>query len=338
MGAMETPVISAHLPWHELLWQQLQTAWQEARWPHALLLYGPQGVGKQALAIRLASALLCDETRDATNLRFEACGICASCKLLASKTHPDLLTIQPEEDKQQISVDQIRESCAQLAMTSYRRGYKVAIIEPAHQMTLSAANSLLKTLEEPSPNTALVLVTSRAGALLPTLRSRCQQLAVRAPREADALTWLSTVSKVPIAPELLRFASGAPLRALEFAQGGFETLWQQVHDDLDSLVSGNQDVTQIAKRWADEALADRLTCLDHRLAAHLRSRITGNDDPITSMPLPRSAAQLNISRLYNCLDRVRELKMQLTRTALQRELAVDGVLISLLETLVAARN
>ena len=88
----------------------------------------------------------------------------------------------PEEDKQQISVDQIRAASERLTQTSYRHGYKIAVIEPAHQMTINAANSLLKTLEEPTPRSLLILLTSRPSALPPTVRSRCQKLTVRARR------------------------------------------------------------------------------------------------------------------------------------------------------------
>jgi DNA polymerase-3 subunit delta' len=320
------------LPWHITLQSQLHTAWCEKRWPHALLLHGPEGVGKLTLALQLANAILCDRpTSD-----WLGCGECASCKLLQSSTHPDFLWLTPEEDKQQISVDQIREACAQLALTSYRRGYKVAIVAPAQQMTMAAANSLLKTLEEPTPNTAMILVTSRLGALLPTIRSRCQQVAVRAPRNDVAREWLATTGKT-VSPQLLSFANGAPLRALALADGRFETLWQEVTNDITTLTAGGQDVTHIAKRWAEKDFIDRLICVDHWIGSRVRVAIAGTADPITGTPLPTGARQLNISRLYGCLDRVRALQAQLTRTALQRELAADTLLVDLFEAL-SGRN
>ena len=323
---------ASRLPWHSALHAQLHTSWREQRWPHALLLHGPEGVGKLTLALQLTNAILCDRpTAD-----WQGCGQCASCKLLQSNTHPDYIWLTPEEDKQQISVDQIREACAQLALTSYRRGYKVAMIAPADLMTIAAANSLLKTLEEPVPNTAMILVTSRVGALLPTIRSRCQQVAVRVPRADAAREWLATTGKT-VSPQLLRFANGAPLRALALADGQFETLWQEVASDIASLTAGGQDVTHIAKRWVAANFVDRLSCVDHWIGNRVRSAIVGTADPITGTPLPTDARQLNISRLYGCLDRVRALQAQLTRTALQRELAADALLVDLLEAL-SGRN
>jgi DNA polymerase-3 subunit delta' len=292
------------------------------------LLHGPDGVGKNALALQLANALLCDRP----SAEWQGCGSCASCKLIQSNTHPDFILVAPEEDKQQISVDQIREACAQLALTSYRRGYKVTIITPAHQMTLAAANSLLKTLEEPAPDTALILVTSRPGALVATLRSRCQQTAVRVPSETVGMSWIAKAGK-EVSPQLLRFANGAPLRALALADGRFESLWLEVSSDIEGLTAGGQDVTHIAKRWASEDFVDRLNCVDHWLSDRVRVAIAGTADPITRTPLPIGARQLNISRLYGCLDRLRALRAQLSRTALQRELAADALLVDLLEAL-----
>jgi DNA polymerase-3 subunit delta' len=159
------------LPWHEDAAAQLRKAWAANRLSHALLLQGAEGVGKQPFAAWLACAVLCDRSEGST---LKCCGECASCALFVAGSHPDLLLVVPEEDKQQISIDQVRAATERLTKTSYRQGYKVAIVDPAHLMTPSAANSVLKTLEEPSPRSLLILITSQASMLLPTVRSRCQ--------------------------------------------------------------------------------------------------------------------------------------------------------------------
>lgn len=323
------------LPWHESVWSQLAAAWRGHRWPHGLLIHGPAGVGKLALAQRIARALLCDHSGDVSSVEWEACGRCASCQLLRSNSHPDFLSISPEEGKQQISVDQIRQACADLALTSYRRGYKVAIVAPAHQMTTAAANSLLKTLEEPGAGTALILVTDRIGALLPTIRSRCQHIAIRAPQESVAMSWLKQAADKPISADLLRLANGAPLRALAMADGQYQALWNEVASDISAAMTGKHDLTHIAKRWGDEDLPERLTCVDRWLTARLRAGIAGSAEPFTSAPLPSGSQELNINRLYACLDRVRALQAALNRTALQRELAVDALLVDLLDAFAA---
>lgn len=319
------------LPWHEGALRHLNIAWEQRRWPHALLIHGAEGLGKRQLARVIAQAVLCDQPSDG----LQSCGECTSCRLFAAGTHPDLKFVSPEEDKQQISVDQIREACASLAMTSYRRGYKVAIVDPAHQMTTAAANSLLKTLEEPSPQTLLVLLTSRPSALLPTIRSRCQQLALHAPAEEDALRWLSEAGKPPVSLEILRFANGAPLRALALAEGQYSTLSGELTAALDALFASRADVTQIAKQWANDDLPDRLLCLDHWLMQGIRSNLDRSlrqtDEFVTGVVLPSSPPALNINRVFGCLDRVRELRAALGRTALQRELALEAVLLAIMD-------
>jgi len=316
----------AQVPWLEPARIRLQTAWTQQRFPHGLLIHGPAGVGKQALAIWVARAALCD----ANGGELRACGTCKSCSLFASGTHPDFTYVSPEEDKKQISVDQVRELCASLAMTSYRQGFKVAIIEPAQQLTMAAANSLLKTLEEPAPRTMLILVTTRSAGLLATLRSRCQQLGVRAPSPEAALAWLSKASSKAVSPQTLALARGAPLRALAYAEQDVEVLYKEVDADLNGLFGGRTDVTQIAKRWTDEQLPERLLCLDYWLERQLRVSIAGSADRFTGSVLPTAPKQLNISRMFACADRLRELRAQLDRVALQRELAVEALLIELL--------
>ena len=319
---------NAPLPWHDAALRSLSSAWQQDRWPHALLIHGAEGLGKRQLARWLSQAVLCD---NATS-ELQACGHCTSCNLFAAGTHPDFREISPEEDKQQISVDQIREACASLSLTSYRQGYKAVIVEPAHQMTMAAANGLLKTLEEPSSRTLLILLTSRPSVLLATVRSRCQQIAIRAPQQRDALAWLAQAAPTPVSAEILKFANGAPLRALALAQGHYSTLWGELVAALEALFERRTDVTQLAKQWMGDALSDRLLCLDHWLMQRIRSALGQTDEFVTGALLPSDAPALNISRMFVCLDRVRELQATLTRTALQRELALEAVLLTVSET------
>jgi DNA polymerase-3 subunit delta' len=315
------------IPWLAAARAQLQTAWRQQRFPHGLLIHGPGGVGKHALATWVAQAAMCDNNAG----ELMACGACKSCSLFAAGTHPDFSSVSPEEDKKQISVDQVRELCASLSMTSFRQGgYKVAIIQPAQQLTIAAANSLLKTLEEPAQRTVLILITTRSAGLLATLRSRCQHLAIRAPDTNAALAWLSKASSKSVSPQTLALARGAPLRALAYAEQDIEALYKEADGDLSALFAGRADVTQIAKRWVDEQLPERLLCLDYWLEQRLRTSIVGTADRFTGNVLPTGGKTLNISRMFACADRLRELRAQLDRVALQRELAVESLLIELL--------
>jgi len=322
------------LPWHEDAAAQLRKAWAANRLSHALLLQGAEGVGKQPFAAWLACAVLCDRSEGST---LKCCGECASCALFVAGSHPDLLLVVPEEDKQQISIDQVRAATERLTKTSYRQGYKVAIVDPAHLMTPSAANSVLKTLEEPSPRSLLILITSQASMLLPTVRSRCQKVTIPRPSREQAIEWLREKSGHTIEPALLEFAGGAPLRALAYADGRFDALNEHMQKSLSALLAGRADLTQVAAEWEKDALNERLTWLDLWLSSLARAALAGNDDLITfpgrSAHLPSPPQPLNISGLYGMVDRARALKAQLARTALQRELAVESWLIALLEVL-----
>ncbi|MBM0105581.1 DNA polymerase III subunit delta' [Steroidobacter sp. S1-65] len=322
------------LPWHSAAISQLRQAWSANRLPHAILVQGAEGLGKSSFAAWLAAAVLCERS---TPESLDVCGSCASCALIKAGSHPDLLWVAPEEDKTQLSVDQVRAACEKLSKTSFRQGYKVAIIEPAHQMTPGAANSVLKTLEEPTPGSLLVLLTSRPSSLLPTVRSRCQKLTIARPSESEAMAWLQQLSGKTVSPALLTFSGGAPLRALAYADGQFEALNQHMLKSLRDLLSGEADVTQVAAEWEKDALIDRLVWLDLWLSSLARAAIAGTDERVTfpggPAHLPSPSRPLNISALYSMVDRTRALKAQLARTALQRELAVESWLIALLEAL-----
>jgi DNA polymerase-3 subunit delta' len=326
------------LPWHETAAAQARQAWLAGRFPHALLLQGAEGVGKRSFAMWVAAAVLCDRSSSAP-LQF--CGQCASCLLVKAGTHPDLYWVAPEEDKQQVSIDQVRAATERLGKTSFRQGYKVALVEPAHQMTPSAANSLLKTLEEPTPGSLLVLITSRASALMPTVRSRCQKITIARPDTDVALDWVRSQTGRQPDPALLEFAGGAPLRAVDYADGRFDALNDQMQKALSALLSGHADVTQVAAEWEKDALPDRLTWLDLWLTSLARGALAGSADLVTfpgrPAHLPSLPRTLNISGVYSMVDRARTLKAQLARTALQRELAVESWLIGLLEVLIPAR-
>jgi len=336
--ATDVPVARC-LPWHDTVVAQLRAAWAARHLPHGLLLTGKDGVGKRNLAAWLASAVLCEQSAN----ELQRCGTCASCKLIAAGSHPDLTWLAPEEDKQQISVDQVRAMCERLGKTSYRQGYKVCLITPAHQMTVSAANSLLKTLEEPSSASLLILITSQPSGLPATVRSRCQRVAIPHPSRGQSLAWLKKEAPAASDPALLDFSGGAPLRAIDYADGRFQTLDEDMQRSLKDLLGGQTDVTQVAAAWVKEkeGLSDRLTWLDLWLSSVAKAAIVGSADLITfparPVHLPSPPGTLNISGVYSMVDRVRALKAQLARTALQRELAVESWLLALLQCLAPQR-
>lgn len=314
------------LPWHQPLLAQIAAAWSQDRLPHALLVHGHPGLGKRRFALWLAAALLC-ETR---GMEPTLCGRCNGCRLTAAGSHPDLMLVGPEEGKQQISVDAIRATSEWLAMTSHQQGWKIAIVDPAQQMTMAAANSLLKTLEEPPRRSLLILVASSLQGMSATIRSRCQRLAMPRPDSHVALAWLHTMTGENLSPQLLEFASGAPVRALEL-KATFEALDEEMRGSLGDYFAGRTDVTRVAQFWAKESLPERLLWLDLWLTSLARGILAGSGEFVTfpgvPVPLPSPGLPLNISHLYRLADRIRDLKVQLLRTALNKELAVEQLLV-----------
>ncbi|MBD3813003.1 MAG: DNA polymerase III subunit delta', partial [Betaproteobacteria bacterium] len=171
--------MNAPYPWLDAPWRRLLAT--RARPAQALLLAGPRGVGKGALARAWAQALLCEAPqRDGA-----ACGECPACHWYEADTHPDfrLLALQEKTGKEgetrmatAVEVDQAREAVDFVQMSTYRAGFRVVLIDPADCLNLAAANALLKVLEEPPLNTVFVLVSDQPRRLLPTIRSRCTRI------------------------------------------------------------------------------------------------------------------------------------------------------------------
>ena len=232
-------------PWIVPVLDQLPRS--AAALPRALLLTGRPGLGKSATALFLAQSLLCETQREG----LKPCGSCASCLLFKVGNHPDLRMLQVGQEEEspvsgaldeeaspakkasrQISVEKIRMLTDFVTITSHRGGAKVICIVPAEAMHPSAANAVLKILEEPPGDTCFLLVSHQPERLLPTIRSRCFHLAFALPDAGPALAWLQGQG---IGQGELALAQGgyAPLAALDRA--GDETFWSQRKALLDTL-------------------------------------------------------------------------------------------------------
>lgn len=232
--------------WLDKVWQQFHQARLQQRLPHAILLHGPEGLGKARLARRMAASLLCQQPGKDGN----ACGACQPCRWLAAGHHPDLLEILPEETGKAIKVEQIRSLSAELAMTSHSAAHKVALIHPADAMNINAANSLLKTLEEPTDNTLILLVTAAPGRLPITVKSRCQALKCPQPARQDAEHWLlEQQGEGTPAGDLLELAGGAPLLAIELLESNALESWRDCIGQLAKIARGQLDPLQVAAAW-----------------------------------------------------------------------------------------
>ena len=299
---------------------------RQSRMPHALLVTGLPGVGKSAFADRLAALLVCEQAAGS-----DACGHCSACHLFAAGTHPDLFRVSPEEDSSVIKIDQVRRLGEGLALSHHGAGYKVAVLEPADTLNINAANSLLKTLEEPADKTVLILVSAQPGRLPATIRSRCRQLGIGVPPEADALKWLQGQYKGSQPEVLLRLAHGAPLRALELARDNALDERRERFEALLGLREGRTDVIALAQAWAKDEDLKGLRWMRGWLMDLLRLRLTGSQDTVHSIDLVEQlvplAQRLDSRVMFDQLDRLNRL-LRLENTSLNRQLMTEDVLLA----------
>ncbi len=252
---------------------------------HALLLHGPSGLGHYELALSVAQAWLCEAPDRAPT--DAACGFCASCQQVHSRGHTDLVVLMPEvlmlelgwplsekaqkdiDDKKrkpskEIRIETVREAVEFAELTSGRGRGKAILVFPAEAMNTPAANALLKTLEEPLGSLRFVLATEAVHQLLPTIRSRCQAYAIRAPSPPQAIAWLTqhAPKATPSGRDMALQASGnRPLDALKLIANNSDSIWATLPKAM------QKGQVQAISGWGGAQLLDALQKLCHDLWA-----------------------------------------------------------------------
>ena len=191
---------------HQKQVEIVRQALNHGRLHHAYLFVGMEGVGKKTIALGLAKAIHCSAATG------DFCGECADCARIQDGNHPDVRIIEPLAGKKEISIQQIRELEKELNFRSFSGKKKIAILDPANLMNLSAQNALLKTLEEPPQDSLLILIAANGGALLPTLRSRCLRISF-GPLARDLISGF-LVSRKGLAAETAEFLAAMSLGSL----------------------------------------------------------------------------------------------------------------------------
>jgi len=287
-------------PWHSRPFEALLA--RIDRLPHALLLRGREGIGKLAFAEAVARALLCEKPQAGGR----ACGQCAACAWMEQGSHPDFRRLAPEsvsspaeaeeggekKPSEQIQIGQVRDIGDFIVMTSHRSGAKVVLIHPAEALNASAANALLKSLEEPPPRTYFLLVAHRWHQLLPTIRSRCEQVVLAAPSHAEARDWLGQ-QKLRDADLALAQAGGAPLLAVKFD----EDYWRQREALLTAITRPGFDSLSTAEQLRETAPAMIVGCLQKWAFDLVSHKVTGRVryNPDLADAVAATAAQLELS-------------------------------------------
>ena len=333
------------LPWLEGAQRRLRASLVANRLPHSLLLLSTPGLGAEQLANWISALVLCESPGS------RPCGVCASCLLLRSDSHPDSYVVRLEEDAQQIKVDQVRGLIESLSLKSYRGGYKVGVIEGAEALNVNGANAFLKTLEEPTANTVLIMIARPNHRLPATIASRCLRLTLTPPPAEVAVAWLqaharahpkagSDAAAVPTdAPAAasaaaqswnaaLSLAGGAPLLALEMNSPEIVQLDEDMRESLKQLAAGSVDVTLLADRWMRSNPGLRITWLENWITRRVRASLSGGTSHQSAEPvrLPAALLKPKIRALFELLDAARELR-RLASTGMNQQLALEALLL-----------
>ena len=326
-------------PWLAPLWQHLHA--QGERLPHALLLEGPRGIGKRDFALSFARALLCEAPTDGGH----ACGQCVACHWLLQDSHPDFRLLEPltedekgEEEgatvekatrkKREINIAQVRALADFVNLSSHQAGGRVVVIHPAEALNPAASNALLKTLEEPSPNTHFLLVSHQPHFLLPTIKSRSHRISMPQPNPAQAAAWLKEQG-IQEAELCLALAGGAPLLARDFADADY---LKERHAFLTALQKPKQlNWLTLAEQGAKADMATRFDWLQKWLydlvSSRLAQQVRYNVD--FAPGLQDLAMRVNLSRVQDFSRELAQIKRRLQHP-LNPQLLLESALLSYL--------
>lgn len=332
-------------PWQHHDWQRLYS--ERERRPNAWLFTGLAGIGKLEFAKEVAQSLLCESLTD----NGEACGLCEGCRWFLHGTHPDFRLLSPEKDDEEdgkekesakptrklpvIKIEAVREVIEFAHLTAHRCGQRVIVIEPAEALNLSAANALLKILEEPPQNVLFLLVAHAPQRLLATIRSRCREFTLTAPDHSQALSWLQQQG-VDDAEQELALHGGAPLfdhdAALvklrkQFVQAlatpSFANVLMQAE-----LIDKQKLPLGLALEWLMKWLHD-LACL--KLTGEIRYF------PAYQTSLANLGARADLVQLMHCQDALIKLAPYGQHT-LNTRLQLEALLMDYLKIFVAAQT
>ena len=233
-------------PWQHDQWDGWLRMLAAERVPNALLLSGQDGCGIEEFGLALCRSLLCEQEKD------KPCGHCRGCRLLASENHPDYLPVTAE--KKEIKVAQIRELADFFSLNRHYGRYRVAFISRADHLNYAAANSLLKTLEEPPAGSIIVLICRRLAKLPATIRSRCRKIRFPLPG-LEAVEWLAR--ELSLEPEQARHRLSLfglrPLAAAKKNEKGLDR--EKFHDELTRWLSARAplpDLSDMVERWNEQ--------------------------------------------------------------------------------------
>ena len=319
---------------NERIKRLLRRAVADGRIGQSLIMAGPRGVGKHQFALALAQAVNCERP-----IEGDACGKCLPCRKVAAGEHADVRTISTEEKSQFIKIGQMREMAREAQFRPYEGRRRVYIVDDADRLREEAANSILKTLEEPPATSLIILVTSRPYALLETIRSRCQMLSFAPLAAAELEAYLKANYKRPAEETrlLARLARGSIGRALEIDLGEYRDKRNLLLEVVEALTVKRDAVkllnaaATIGKLERDqfrehlELLLVLLADLFYLKQGEPAEKLTNTD---IAPRLSRAAEAAAMEQITGLADRTEELLQGLARN-LNRQLALEAMLIAI---------
>ncbi len=313
---------------HEGAIEQIITAFQSGRMPHAWLITGIEGIGKATLAYHIAHYALSQGQNKPANLNL----LHPVSRLIAAEAHPDLFVVQRPVDektgqpKETIAVEDARKIAPFLRMTATHGGWRVAIIDEAHALNRHGQNAILKVIEEPPPKCLILVTATTPGGMLPTIRSRCRFLQLQ-PLNENAMRAVLARCGLDLPPDdldrLIKLSDGSPGFALRMAQT--ETL--ALFDDLMELMRAKPalDVARvhtladkIGRKGESDTFNVLVQLLTNAMRQTVRAQALGQPqrNSITSLPIRGS-----LDNSLQLWDKIRLIFVQARESSLDRKLA-----------------
>ncbi len=313
---------------HERIVEVLRRSLRTGKTAHSYLFEGISGCGRKKTALALIQGMFCQSADD------DACGVCPSCRKVTGGSHADIHIVEPLPDKRDISIDQLREMQRTLSLRPYEAPRKACIIEPAERMSVNAANSLLKTLEEPPGDALIILLTENAGLLLPTIRSRCQLIRFAPLSPEHILTLLEQSGMDADTASLIAPMSGGSMqKAIELDNESLAARRENVISRLSQM-----NINKIASVFdAAEALSgnreETLELLDllisfYRDALHLAAGSGEIVNRSARSAIETIAARRPISRTMEILEAICQTRRDVQRNA-NPKLALDHLFMNI---------
>jgi DNA polymerase III subunit delta' len=319
--------MKALYPWFVPIWQKWCSNLQADRLSAANLIIAQSGMGIDTLLTSMATSLLC------TISSTDPCGVCHSCSLMSSHSHPDCHYIEPEKSGKAITVEVIRQANRWAQESSQLGGFRVIVISPADAMNDSAANALLKTLEEPSKNCFFILAANDGHRLLATIISRCRQFFIPAPTSHILQCWLTTQTDKHIPSFAAHLNGNSPMATLEFLQSEQIKQYLTLEKKFTTLLSGHEfDIKGCVELINDSPLL-KLTWLWYLLSDTQRAHM--NIASSDALPGSENLVEwLSYDVAYRQMGKLQQLIQQLQQfSGLNSELLITQWLIDFEEVI-----